>query len=299
MFGSFAKLHIEDSASTPDAFGREARKLAAQARPDDMRGITVALWTIEGLAGNVYRSRHTFDAPAIPAEVQPISHTGLGMVAVQDVGFDPQALRRVFEAQAHPTYRPFAYEAVGFALAGMEPGFMREFSGVAHNFAPGVPVLVDPPASSAAFVRSFPVGIQKLISGGYGRALIFKSAGFRNAIEDAKRRPFLDLPSTVQGIGFTYTLINAADLPSVFSGIDRVEPALRANFRAGVKYALQSNEWVRPGFLSALATRIDHPLIREAADEMKALRAAHIPFAPRIFPEGIPEAVRAAGGVGR
>ena len=71
------------------------------------------------------QSENTLNSPAIPVEVQPIVHVGLGVAAMESCQFQPATISEFIESRAHPDYHLFPYETIGCIWAVYEKKFFQ------------------------------------------------------------------------------------------------------------------------------------------------------------------------------
>ena len=212
----------------------------------DLREMTAALWKMESLGalfGRQAQNPNTLRDPRLPTEIRPIAHVGMGVAAVEIVGFDPAQIIHMIETLAHPDFRLFAYESMGAMLGAYEISFPKRLLGLKPLHRP----------EPRGFIGFFPRDIQRLISHGYGRILYFNSINIAAAVRKIARRPFLQQQAAVHGLAFAFAMVNHLDLPKVLEmggGFER--PELNDAFRDGLIYALEFWEWAAPGFLTAL-----------------------------------------------
>lgn len=228
------------------------RKSGASDTIDDR---CVALWKIERIGFSYCRhGSGTLHGPSVPVEILPISHTGLGIAAVEEAGLSPEKLRESIDSRAHPDFRHFAYESVGCAWGVYENRSFRRlfetFTGV------GFPSCDLP--DSGEFMAGFPAGFRPLLSHGYGRTLYFVHRTLAGSIRGAAAATSLDTGAAVQGIAFAYTMINFADLRRVLDvRPDFQQPSLAEAFDNGLVWALAMWSWTFPGFLRHLSLQSD------------------------------------------
>ena len=280
-FGDFlAQSRREHGPLDQAGFVGRSRALVVSSRVGDLSSVLGALFSIEGLARGLYSGGGTLADRRIDPGVLPIAHIGLGMAFVDDTGFRADRILAALDRHADPRYRDFSLEGVGFRLAAAEPGLMSDGTALMHQLGLGEVKPVSFPADPGALISALPPGAGRLISSGFGRALYFKSSDVMEAIEGAKARSFLDLHAAVRGIAWAYANVNAADLPSVIRAVDAIEPGLRADFAAGIEYAVEFADWARPGALTAARRAISHPLLEHANRELEELRASRGNFPP-------------------
>jgi hypothetical protein len=243
----------------------------------DMAMKTSAFWKMENLSSIFLKQAQpgqTLNDPSLRVEICPIAHCGMGIAAVEMVRFDPARLAAVVDSFSHPDYRLFAYEGAGAMLALYEPDLFSAMAKVfgALRLLPFVP-LDRPPTEP--FLKSFPRQIRRLIAHGYGRMLYFKNSSIAGAIRASLRAAPLDAAASIQGVAFAYAMVNNRDLTRVFRAARNLDTAnLRRPFEDGLVYALEFWEWMAPGFLLALATRlpVESHLIAAAQEEIDACR---------------------------
>ena len=134
------------------------RKSAASDTIDDR---CAALWKIERIGFSYCRhGSGTLHRPSMPAEILPISHTGLGIAAVEEAGLLPGKIRESIDSRAHPDFRHFAYESVGCAWGVYEN---RSFRRLFETFT-GVRFPSCDLPDSGKFIAGFPAGFRPLLS---------------------------------------------------------------------------------------------------------------------------------------
>jgi len=167
-----------------------------------------ALWEQEALA---YRSlvaspeSLSLGDPRIPAPLQPTLHLALGMAAVQQSqSFDASALLRIIEERGRPTYRKFAWEAVGAALGC----YQRDVFSVVTALLGRLGVLLRRPARAPVprtFLHQIPDRWQPAVSHGLGRLYFFKSLNLGSAYGRARSSWFPE--AACRGVGFVRSLL--------------------------------------------------------------------------------------------
>ena len=214
----------------------------------------VALWKIERIGFSYCRhGSGTLHGPSVPVEILPISHTGLGIAAVEEAGLSPEKIRQSIDSRAHPDFRHFAYESVGCAWGVYEN---RSFRRLFETFT-GVRFPSCDLPSSGEFMAGFPARFRPLLSHGYGRTLYFVHRTLAGSIRAAAATS-LDTSAAVQGIAFAYTMINFADLRRVLDvRPDLQQPTLAESFDNGLVLALAMWSWTFPGFLRHLSPQSD------------------------------------------
>ncbi len=215
----------------------------------------VALWKIERIGFSYYRhGSGTLHGPSVPVEILPISHTGLGIAAVEEAGLSPEKIRQSIDRRAHPDFRHFAYESVGCAWGVYEN---RSFRRLFETFT-GVRFPSCDLPDSAEFMAGFPPGCRPLLSHGYGRTLYFVHRTLAGSIRGAAAATSLDTSAAVQGVAFAYAMINFADLRRVLDvRPDLEQPALAEAFDDGLVLALAMWSWTFPGFPRLLSPQSD------------------------------------------
>jgi len=223
------------------------------ATSSSVRDKSVALWQMEKLGFSYCRhGKNTLNDPAIPAEVQPISHVGLGIAATETALFAADKISELIEPRAHPDYRLFPYESIGCIWAVYANRWFRMvFQTVSKANIPRCNL-----PDWCEFIGHFSPDIQRLISHGYGRTIYFKDFNVGRAIRNADRLEAVDTLAAVQGIAFAYAMLNHADLHRVLEvGTDLKDPEIAQAFQNGLVYALAFWEWAFSGFLDDLTPR--------------------------------------------
>jgi PilZ domain-containing protein len=276
----------QEGPLTPEALIAKVAAIQKEAAATpEISAKTAALWKMESLGVTFGRIAQinaqpgeTLNNPSLPSEARPIMHVGMGGAAVEVANFDAAEITRLIDSLAHPQYRLFGYEQIGAMLGVYEKTVPRMMLGLKKLNRP------DP----AKFIPLFPNDAQRLISHGYGRLLYFNSKDLDAALDNIRKREFLDRRAAVQGMAFGYAMVNHLELGVVLeSGDSLIEPALVKAFRAGLVYALEFWEWMSPGFLDTLEfpSRRAADLISIARREIAAARQRGFldPFAVRAF----------------
>ena len=225
---------------------------AEVARENTPKARSVGAWRLEKL-GYSYcdDAAHSLRDPAIPLEAQPILHVGLGVSASERARLQPQKIREIIEAQAHPEHRWYPYESVGCIwVVFAHRGYRTLFQILSGTRLPKCEVL-----PWRDFVREFDPPLHPLLSHGYGRTLYFKAFDADRAIREALETEALDVAAAVQGIAFAYAFLNHRVLPQIL----RAEPRLTSSglqepFDQGLIFALAFREWLFPGSSSPRAS---------------------------------------------
>ena len=243
---------------------------------------TRAFWQMEKLGFSYCRNdQGQLNDSRIPHGVQPISHVGLGIAAVEHSGFQPHKITAAIEPYAHPDYRLFPYESIGCLWAVYSNKWMQFAFRLASRTR--LPAVTLPTLDS--FLAAFPAEIQSLISHGYGRSLYFRHYNIQSAIRRAVTLSSLDTRSVVQGIAFAYSMINSDDIHQVLEvGQDLTHPDLASGFQDGLVYALVFWEWAFPGFLDKMApdSARQHSLIQLATQQIALCRTTGVLTAFRV-----------------
>jgi len=252
----------------------------------DMAVKTASFWKMENLSSAFLKQAQEGQSlrdPALPVEIRPIAHCGMGIAAVELADFSPERLKQIIEPFSRPEYRLFAYEGSGAMLALYQPdlfGWMARTTGKIGLLPMADFHYPDP----RAFTGAFEPEIRRLISYGFGRMLYFKHGGIGGAIRAAGQVDWLEVPQAVQGIAFAYAMVNNSDLGNVLRAGQRLQPAPAGRaFTDGLIYALEFWEWMAPGFLAgrAASNPYEAALMRAARDGVDAglERGALAPFA--------------------
>ena len=223
---------------------------------------TRSFWRMEKLSAELLKRGEAdvaFQDPRLVAEVRPIAHCGMGIGAVEKLGFQREELLAVIDRVAEIDYKMFAYESIGARLGVYEPGpFLRLARGLdAIGLIPMVPLQrprLEP------FLERFSSLERRLLAHGFGRLLYFRNNSVEAAIRAARRSP-LDFASCVRGIAFAFSMVNCRDVRPVMSHCYQpVDGPTAVAFEAGLVYALVFWEWMSPGFLDLYAT--SDPILR-------------------------------------
>jgi hypothetical protein len=239
---------------------------------------TRSFWRMEKLSAEILKrdeANDTLRDPRLPLEVRPIAHCGMGIGAVEKLGFRFDHLLPGIDRVAHPDYRLFAYESIGAMLAVYEPGpFLSLARGL--NAVGLIPMAPLRRPDLGLFLECFDTTERRLLAHGYGRLLYFRNNSLDAAIR-AAHRSALDFPSCVRGIAFALSMVNCRDVRRVMSHSYGFEDgSTGAAFEAGLVYALVFWEWMSPGFLDLY--EISNPILqrrwkvaREEIDESRRL----------------------------
>ncbi len=217
--------------------------------------MTTGFWKMESLGAAYARQPpvgFTLNDSRIPVEVRPIAHTGMGVGAVEAVGFDVVRVSTLIDSLSNPNFRLFAYESIGAMLGAYEAPFPKVLVGLKPHSRP----------SPERFIRQFPEDIQWQISSGYGRILYFNNVDVAAALRQIAVRPYLQPEAAVQGIAFACAMINHEDFWLVMEREGRFDdPAVEQAYTNGLIYALIFWEWETPGFLRSI-----HPRTKRTAN---------------------------------
>ncbi len=221
---------------------------------------TAILWKLESLAAFFLRtatSENTLNDNRLPPEIRPISHSGMGVAAVEKGHFDAEKISRIIDTFSHPDYRHFAYESVGAMLAVYQPGPFHWTARTLSRLGVFRMPRLHPPRNVPRFLSQFAPDLQPLISHGFGRLLYFRNHTLAAAIRQAQRTDF-QCEAAVRGCAFAFAMVNSQELEQVLISGSLVRPlAVREAFENGLVYALIFWEWLAPGFLSRLNSSRD------------------------------------------
>jgi hypothetical protein len=216
---------------------------------------SVGLWQMEKLGFAYCRhGQNTLNDAAIPSEVQPILHIGMGIASTESAEFCSDRITELIEPRTHPDFRLFPYESIGCIWAV----YANKWFQLIFRFISKAKIPPYKLPTWRDFIDHFSPEVQWLISHGYGRTIYFRDCNVGRAIRTAVQLESLDTPAAVQGIAFAYAMLNCADLYRVLEvGSDIRDPALARAFRHGLTYALVFWEWVFIGFLDGLSPQTD------------------------------------------
>ena len=220
----------------------------------------------------------------LPREVQPIAHCGMGIGAVEMLGFEPEPLLEVIERFSHPDYRPFAWESIGAMLGVYEPGpFLRLARGMRRIGLIPMADLSRPELH--AYVDRFAPDRRDLLAHGFGRLAYFRNHSVEAAIRAIRATSVMDYASCVRGVAFAMAMVNSRDVEAVIAhDYDWKERETRAGFEAGLVYALVFWDWMSPGFLEKVEPRtgVAQRRLEAARQEIASSRSRGFPQAFRL-----------------
>jgi len=227
---------------------------------------TRCFWKMEKLSAEFFKSSRPQESlrdSALPIEVRPISHCGMGIGAVEHLGFELSTLLPRLDAFSDLDYRPFAQESIGAMLGVYAPGPFLLLSRVCSRM--GIIPMADLTAPDLGlFLESFDGQSRRLLSHGFGRLLYFRNHSVRQAVRAASRMRLLDFESCIRGIAFAKAMVNSRDVrKSLSSPAQLGDKRADAAFEAGLVYALVFWEWMAPGFIETFLT--DDPQFRRRA----------------------------------
>ena len=225
----------------------------AAAASDDPFFKTRSFWQMEKVSAEFFKSAPTggtLHDPRIPLAARPIVHCGMGIGAVEALGFRLPPLRQRIEAFTDSDYRPFCTESIGAMLGVYAPGpFLTFASGMRRIGLLPMANLSRPDLGT--YLGHFDPTAQRLLAHGYGRILFFRKLSVASAIRSARSEELLDPLSCVRGIAFAMAMVNCPDVCEVISHrFEWGDPAIDHSFNQGLVYALVFWEWMSPGFLS-------------------------------------------------
>lgn len=247
--------------------------------------VTRSFWIMEKTASEYFKQTYpeaSLRDPALPLEVRPIAHCGMGIGAVEHLGFSPDELLPAIRTCAHPQYHEFACESIGAMLGVYHPGpFLAMARGMnLLGLIPMVPLVRPEPGD---YRRRFGPDEWVLISHGFGRLLYFRNHSVRRAVAAARQINEFDYLPCVRGIAFAMAMVNSRDVSKVMSrdyGFPDDETGKA--FERGLVYALVFWEWMSPGFLERFAD--GNVMFRERGARAAAqIAAARRQGAPRAF----------------
>lgn len=245
---------------------------------DDMGVKTTGFWAMENLGATFLRHLQpgqTLNDPALPVEIRPIAHCGMGIGAVEVSKFEPGKLAGLLQSLSNPAYDRFGFDNVGAMLGVYEPDIFAMFSR-SFTFLGLLPIAPLEWPEPAGFLRAFDQEAGRLIANGYGRMLYFKSNSISRAVRLAARAGSFRFDACVQGIAFAYSMANHNDLQRVWqAGEDMGVAEVGSFFRNGLIYAIEFWEWMSPGTIDALKPRTSYAaaLISAARDGVAIGRA--------------------------
>jgi hypothetical protein len=218
----------------------------------DALAITRSFWVMEKVSSEFFKSgdRTTNLAdPRLPVEVRPIAHCGMGIGAVERLGFEKERLFPEIDRLSHPAYRLFAYESIGAMFGVYQPGpFFRLAVGL--NRLGIIPMARISRPEPGPYLAELDSSLKRLISHGLGRLLYFRSHSLAGALRAARRSDDFDYASCVRGIAFALSMVNSSDVLRIMStDFDFGDQGTNAAFERGLAYALVFWEWMSPGFL--------------------------------------------------
>ncbi len=214
---------------------------------DSIKEKTVALWQMErlGFAHSRFEGvGNILSDPAIPREVLPIAHVGLGAAAMEVSQFARDKALTFLDERAHPAYRMFALEMLGCLWAVHEQApFRLMFQLVSRSKIRSFEV----PAWDA-FTEQFTREEQRVIAHGVGRTLYFRSFSLGAALDEAISRSSLDSGAAAQGIAFAYSLVNYNDMAKTLGLGGEIENGeARQGFSNGLVMRLRSGNGTSHG----------------------------------------------------
>ncbi len=260
---------------------------AAAASPDPQFK-TRSFWQMEKISAEFFKSGDRsigLRDDRLPLEVRPIAHCGMGIGAVEMLGFEIGPLLKAIDRFAHPDYRFFAWESIGAMLGVYEPGpFLQLARGMRRLGLIPMADLQRP--AMAPYLEHFNSDCRKLLSHGFGRLMYFRSHSVAGALRAVRRAPLLEYASCVRGIAFAMAMVNSPDVARVIDHryACRDDDTGRA-FEAGLIYALVFWEWMAPGFLRRLKPKTDsgRKRIAAAGHEIESSRDRGYPPAFALF----------------
>ncbi len=244
----------------------------------DRERTVVGLWKSEGLSTSVGKRRlpeNTLADPALPINVLPIAHVGFGSGSTERLLFDAAGLDALFAECCAPHYAGFSYEGIGAILRIYERGFFKVMSGSLGLIPLDAPDGPNPEGFFEAYLKQYPLDIQRLITHGYGRIVAFSNIDIYAAIEQATAFPYERVEPAVHGCGFAFAFMNSADMPRILqNSAIPFEPSTRAAFQNGLIYSLVFFDWYAPGLLAGWqpAGALEAELIEHARREAAASR---------------------------
>ncbi len=243
---------------------------------------TRSFWEMEKISAEFIKTGDrttTLRDERLRLEVRPIAHCGMGIGAVEMLGFGTGPLLGALDRMSHPDYRLFALESVGAMLGVYEPGpFLQLARGMGRlGLIPMAPL--ERPALGP-YLEEFSPAAHPLLSHGFGRLLYFRNHSVPGAIKAARQACLFDFSSCVRGIAFAMAMVNSRDVMRVIGhAYDWGNRGTDAAFEAGLVYALVFWEWMSPGFLEQLAisTRPGKRRVAVAAEEIELSRRRGYP----------------------
>ncbi len=224
---------------------------------EDGLGVTRAFWAMEKTASEYFKQTYpqaSLRDPQLPEEVRPIAHCGMGIGAVERLGFAPDVVLPAIHSTAHPDYRLFACESIGAMLGVYEPGPFLSFARSLHALGLIPMVLLSRP-DPREYRAAFSAEEWDLISHGFGRLLYFRNHSLAQALAAAQRAEAFEYTACVRGIAFALSMVNSRDVRQVLSRVYAFPNGrTRDAFEQGLVYALVFWEWMSPGFLERFST---------------------------------------------
>lgn len=247
--------------------------------------VTRSFWIMEKTASEYFKQNHPgahLRDPELPEPVRPIAHCGMGIGAVEHLGFDRDVVWNGILSCAHPDYRWFACESIGAMLGVYQPGpFLMMAKGMSGFGVIPMAKLVQP--DLADYRTRFSPEEWILISHGFGRLLYFRNHSVGKAVSAARQAKTFDFLSCVRGIAFAMAMVNSRDVGKVLAReYEFPDPAVADAFERGLVYALVFWEWMSPGFLDRF-TNGAGSFRRRSTRARAEMAEAHRSGAPRAF----------------
>lgn len=229
---------------------------------------TRSFWQMEKISAEFFKSGNRSTGlhdDRLPLEVRPIAHCGMGIGAVEMLGFEIGPLLEAIDRFSHPDYRLFAWESIGAMLGVYEPGpFLQLARGMRRLGLIPMANLERP--VMAPYLEHFDPDCRKLLAHGFGRLTYFRSHSVPGALQAVRGTPLLDYASCVRGIAFAMAMVNSRDVARVIDHhYECRDEDTDCAFEAGLVYALVFWEWMSPGFLEQMAPKTGFGRKRMAA----------------------------------
>ncbi len=246
---------------------------------------TRSFWQMEKVSAEFIKSGAAGEGlrdSRLPLEVRPISHCGMGIGAVEMLGFGPGPLLAAIDRFSHPDYRAFARESIGAMLGVYEPGpFLWLARGMGRFGLIPMADLSRP--ALGPYLEHFDPEDRLRLAHGFGRLMYFRSHSIPGALRAVRGVPLFDQASCVRGIAFAMAMVNSHEVARLVMTrtYDWGDERTNLAFEAGLVYALVFWEWMSPGFLRRFTPASDagRRRARAAENEMAASRERGYPLA--------------------
>ncbi len=246
-----------------------------------------SFWQMEKISAEFFKSgEHSMGLSdeRLPPQVRPIAHCGMGIGAVELLGFEIDRLLKAIDRFSHPDYRGFARESIGAMLGVYEPGpFLQLARGMRRLGLIPMADLERP--AVVPYLERFDAECRGLLSHGFGRLMYFRNHSVPAALQAVRRAPWFEYASCVRGIAFAMAMVNSRDVMRVIDHhYDCHDPRTEQAFDAGLIYALVFWEWMAPGFLDDMtpASEAGRRRRNAAREEIESSRKRGFPLAFRL-----------------